>query len=86
MVHPITICSLTGVLERTDQRKWLYQRAILTADVPLTILEDILENNSSICAVRNGNPLQYSGLENSMDSIVYGVTKSQTRLSDFHFH
>ena len=24
-----------------------------------------------------GYPLQYSGLENTMDSIVYGVTKSQ---------
>ena len=33
-----------------------------------------------------GYPLQYSGLENSMDSIVCGVTKSQTLLSDFHFH
>ena len=32
-----------------------------------------------------GNPLQYSGLENSMDCIVHGVTKSRTRLSDFHF-
>ena len=32
-----------------------------------------------------GYPLQYSGLENSMDSIVHGVKKSQTRLSDFHF-
>ena len=31
-------------------------------------------------------PFQYSGLENSMDCIVHGVTKSQTRLSDFHFH
>ena len=31
-------------------------------------------------------PLQYSGLENSMDCIVHGVTKSWTRLSDFHFH
>ena len=30
-----------------------------------------------------GYPLQYSGLENSMDCIVHGVTKSQTRLSDF---
>ena len=30
-------------------------------------------------------PLQYSGLENSMDCIVYGVAKSWTRLSDFHF-
>ena len=32
-----------------------------------------------------GYPLQYSGLENSMDCIVHGVTKSQTWLSDFHF-
>ena len=29
-------------------------------------------------------PLQYSGLENSMDGIVRGVAKSWTRLSDFH--
>ena len=28
-------------------------------------------------------PLQYSGLENSMDCIVYGVAKSWTRLSNF---
>ena len=33
-----------------------------------------------------GYPLQYSGLENSMDCIVHGVAKSQTQLSDFHFH
>ena len=32
----------------------------------------------------NSNPLQYSGLENSVDCIVHGVTKSRTRLSDFH--
>ena len=32
-----------------------------------------------------GYPLQYSGLENSMNCIVHGVAKSQTRLSDFHF-
>ena len=31
-----------------------------------------------------GYPLQYFGLENSMDYIVLGVTKSWTRLSDFH--
>ena len=43
----------------------------------------------------NGNPLQYSCLENPMDrgawwAAVHGVAKSQTRLSDFtftlHFH
>ena len=33
-----------------------------------------------------GYPRQYSGLVNSMDCIVYGVAKSQTRLSYFHFH
>ena len=32
-----------------------------------------------------GYPPQYSGLENSMDCIVHGVTKSQTQLSNFHF-
>ena len=34
----------------------------------------------------NGYPLQYSGLENSMDCIVYGVAKSWTGLSDFHWN
>ena len=34
---------------------------------------------------RKGYPLQYSGLENSMDCIVHGVAKSRTRLSGFHF-
>ena len=33
-----------------------------------------------------GYPLQYSGLENSLDCIVHGVKNSQTQLSDFHFH
>ena len=32
-----------------------------------------------------GYPLQYSGLENSMDCTVHGVAKSRTQLSDFHF-
>ena len=31
-----------------------------------------------------GYPLQYSGLENSMDCIVHRVTKSQTGLNDLH--
>ena len=38
----------------------------------------------------NGNSLQYSCLENSMDrgacqATVHGITKSRTRLSNFHF-
>ena len=39
----------------------------------------------------NGNPLQYSCLENPKDRgawcpTIGGVTKSWTRLRDFHFH
>ena len=33
----------------------------------------------------NSYPLQYSGLENSMDYTVHGVAQSQTRLSNCHF-
>ena len=49
----------------------------------------------SLLGEGNDNPLQYSCLENRMDggawqAAVHGVTKSQTRLSDFtftfHFH
>ncbi|CAM9474555.1 unnamed protein product [Rangifer tarandus platyrhynchus] len=32
-----------------------------------------------------GYPLQYSGLENYTDCVVHGVSKSRTRLNDFHF-
>ena len=33
-----------------------------------------------------GCPLQYPGLENSMDCVDRGVAKTRTRLSDSHFH
>ena len=33
-----------------------------------------------------GYPLQYPGMENFMDCIVHGVSKSQTQLSNFHFY
>ena len=33
-----------------------------------------------------GYPLQYSGLENSIDCRVHGIAKSWTQLSNFHFH
>ena len=38
----------------------------------------------------NGNPFQYSCLENPIDrgawwATIHGVAKSQTKLSDFHF-
>ena len=47
--------------------------------VPFLGWEDPLEKGKAYS-------LQYSGLENSMDSIVHGITKSQTLLSDFCFH
>ena len=31
-----------------------------------------------------GYPLQFFGLENSMDCIIHGVTKSWTQLNDFY--
>ena len=34
----------------------------------------------------NGYPLQYSGLENSMDHIVHGVAKRWTRLSEVQYN
>jgi len=34
----------------------------------------------------NSYPLQYFGLESSMDYIGHGVAKSWTRLSNFHIH
>ena len=34
----------------------------------------------------NGYPLQYSGLENSMDCIVHEVSKNQTQLNYFLMH
>ena len=62
---------------------------------------EILVGKESACSARDpssipglgrssgegkGNPLQYSGLENSKDCIVHGVAKSWTQLSSFHFH
>ena len=50
---------------------------------------------NDMCGLHNGTPLQYSCLENPMDGgawkvAVHGVSKSQTRLSNFtftfHFH
>ena len=51
----------------------------------------ILRSPSHAFGEGNGNPLQYSCLENSMYrgvwwATVYGVAKSQTGLSDFHYH
>ena len=49
---------------------------------------DHYNSSSFLFAALNGNPLQYSCLENPMDggawwATVHGVSKSRTRLSDF---
>ena len=49
-----------------------------------------MEDSTQIKGEGDGTPLQYSCLENPMDrgawwAAVHGVTKSQTRLSDFTF-
>ena len=58
-------------------------------------MSDEWEEVTSLFREGNGTPLGYSCLENPTDggawkAAVYGVTKSQTRLSDFtfifHFH
>ena len=54
----------------------------------LSSVEDLVLINYLPIEVGNGNPLQYSCLENSMDrgawwATVHGVTKSQTQLSNW---
>ena len=58
-------------------------------------LEPFQRNQQYFCREGNGNPLQYSCLQNPIGggawwAAVHGVTKSWTRLSDFsfnfHFH
>ena len=51
----------------------------------------ISHNFISLYGERNGNPLQYSCLENPMDkgaswATVHGDAKSRTRLSNSHTH
>jgi len=64
---------------------------LATGFSPLTVqLGVICRSLVYLLGEGNGTPLQYSCLENPMDggawwAAVYGVAKSQTRLSDFTF-
>ena len=64
----------------TKSQTWLSDWTEMPSiqDTPVQFLgqEDSLEKGK-------GYPLQYSGLENSMDWTVHVVTKSWTQLSDF---
>ena len=64
-----------------------YSWASLVAQLvknPPTMRKTWIPGSGSSPGEGKGYPLQCSGLENSMDCIVHGVTKSQTQLSDFH--
>ena len=54
-------------------------------DVSLT-LGNISRTDAEAEVTIKGYPLQYSGLENSMDRIGHRVTKSRARLNNFQFH
>ena len=71
--------------------KTIYVRASQVAQVVMNPLATVGDSGSIPESGRspgggNDDPLQYSGLENSMSYVVHGVTKNQTRLSDFHNH
>ena len=65
------------------------------SQLPTVVTLSLDTHHVGFLAFGNGTPLQYSGLENSINegawkAAVHGVAKSRTRLSDFtftfHFH
>ena len=78
--HSFLTVSLLGYLL---QYSWASLVAQLVKNPPATW--DTIPGLGRSPGEGKGYPLQYSGLENSMDRVVHGVAKSQTRLSDFHF-
>ena len=76
-IHPLRLfpCSLRGFPGGSDSK----ESACNAGD------QDSIPGLGRSPGEGNGYPLQYSGLENSMDCIVHGVPKSRTLLSDFQF-
>ena len=66
------------------QYSWASLVAQLAKNLP-AMQENWLQSLGWEDPLEKGYPLQYSGLENSMDWIVHEVEKSQTSLRDFHF-
>ena len=62
------------------------QAALVVKNLPASAGETRLWFSGRSPGEGKGYLLQYSGLENSMDCIVHGIAKSQTRLSDFYIH
>ena len=70
----------------TLQCSWAFLVAKLVKKLPVMWETQVDPGLGRLPEEGKGYPLQYSGLENSMDCIVRGVAKSQTQLSEFHFH
>ena len=104
VTFPALLCSSKEEIQQLRQRKsWAASGVWSELYTPLLCFPGGSEGKASACNAGdlgsipgsgrspgegNGNPLQYSFLENPMDrgswqTIVHRVTKSQTRLSDF---
>ena len=84
---PITSWQIDGETMETVT-DFLFLSSQITADP--TISTAAMKLKDSCIGEGNGNPLQYSCLENPMDggpwwATVHGVAKNRTRLSDFTF-
>ena len=91
----IQVYALTGNAEEAEVEQFCEDLQDLLELTPPKDVLFIIEDRNAKVGEDNGNPLQYSCLENPMDggacwAAVNGVARSQTRLSDFtfifHFH
>ena len=84
------LLELTPKKDAPLQYSWASLVAQLVKNPP-AMRETWVQSLGSVLGLRRspgegkGYPLQYSGLENSMDCTAHGVTKSQTLLSNVHF-
>ena len=77
--------------KESDTTEWFTLSFISSLKVWASLVAQLLKNPYGFIpelgrcpGEGKGYPLQHSGLENSMDSMVHGITKSQTWLSNFH--
>ena len=86
----IQVYALTGNAEEAEVEQFYEDLQDLLELTPSKDVLFIIEDRNAKVGEDNGNPLQYSCLENPMDrgtwwAAVHGVAKSQTRLSDVTF-
>ena len=96
LVSPLASCVISGKSLSYSERHFFNFLMWNGSNITylLGLLEWLFDDSMSTCKVlgeENGKPLQYSCLENSMDSgsqwaTIHGVTKSRTWLRDLHTH